>query len=74
MRRERLTRAHDAKWLLRRKEAYSPVEDLVEPLLESLDGATITDPDAVRRVRVRQREGGGANAQPARHPGRSRGR
>ncbi|HVV37934.1 MAG TPA: multifunctional oxoglutarate decarboxylase/oxoglutarate dehydrogenase thiamine pyrophosphate-binding subunit/dihydrolipoyllysine-residue succinyltransferase subunit [Acidimicrobiales bacterium] len=39
------------KWLLRRKEAYSPIEDLVEGRFhEVLDDASITDPDSVRRV------------------------
>ena len=39
------------KWLLRRKEAYSSVTELVEGrFLEVLDDPTITDPDAVRRV------------------------
>src|SRR5207253_4805480 len=39
------------KWLLRRKEAYSPIADLVDGRFhEVLDDPTITDPDAVLRV------------------------
>ncbi len=39
------------KWLLRRKEAYSPIEDFVDGRFhEVLDDPTITDPDAVQRV------------------------
>jgi 2-oxoglutarate dehydrogenase E1 component len=39
------------KWLLRRKEAYSPVDAFVDGrFLEVLDDPTITDPAAVQRV------------------------
>ncbi|HUR78766.1 MAG TPA: multifunctional oxoglutarate decarboxylase/oxoglutarate dehydrogenase thiamine pyrophosphate-binding subunit/dihydrolipoyllysine-residue succinyltransferase subunit [Acidimicrobiales bacterium] len=39
------------KWLLRRKEAYSPVAEFVDGRFrEVLDDETITDPDSVRRV------------------------
>jgi len=39
------------KWLLRRKEAYSPVEEFVEGrFFEVLDDPTITDADAVQRI------------------------
>jgi 2-oxoglutarate dehydrogenase E1 component len=39
------------KWLLRRKEAYSPVEQFVDGrFLEVMDDATIADPDSVCRV------------------------
>ncbi|MEY2472062.1 MAG: multifunctional 2-oxoglutarate metabolism enzyme [Actinomycetota bacterium] len=39
------------KWLLRRKEAYSPVEELTEGrFYEVLDDPSITDADSVKRV------------------------
>jgi 2-oxoglutarate dehydrogenase E1 component len=39
------------KWLLRRKEAYSPIEEFVDGRFhEVLDDPSITDPDSVRRV------------------------
>ncbi|MBA2610018.1 MAG: multifunctional oxoglutarate decarboxylase/oxoglutarate dehydrogenase thiamine pyrophosphate-binding subunit/dihydrolipoyllysine-residue succinyltransferase subunit, partial [Actinobacteria bacterium] len=39
------------KWLLRRKEAYSTIQEFVDGrFLEVLDDPTITDPDSVQRV------------------------